>query len=135
MARPILIIEDDPDIAEVLRYSLEAQKFETRLASTGKEGLAASLDKNQRPLLILLDQLLPEMNGLEICRRIRKEPATPHIPIIMVTAKASEADFANARAAGVDDYVTKPFSVRKVMERISALLHHPIESSRSLKIL
>jgi two-component system phosphate regulon response regulator PhoB len=112
MARPILIIEDDPDIAEVLRYGLEAQQFETRVAVTGKEGLAASLDKDRPPLLILLDQLLPEMNGLEICRRIRRDPTAPHIPIIMVTAKASEADFANARAAGVDDYVTKPFSVR-----------------------
>jgi DNA-binding response OmpR family regulator len=134
MTRPILIIEDDPDIAEVLRYSLEAQKFETRIAVTGKEGLAASLDKDRPPLLILLDQLLPEMNGLEICRRIRREPADPHIPIIMVTAKASAADFANAKAAGVDDYVTKPFSVRKVMERISALLR-PTESGRTLKIL
>ena len=134
MARPILIIEDDPDIAEVVRYSLEAQEFETRVAVNGKEGLAASLDKAQPPLLILLDQLLPEMNGLEICRRIRREPAGPRIPIIMVTAKASEIDFANARAAGVDDYVTKPFSVRKVMERISALLR-PTENGRSLKIL
>jgi DNA-binding response OmpR family regulator len=134
MTRPVLIIEDDPDIAEVLRYSLEAQKFETRLVFTGKEGLAASLDKDRPPLLILLDQLLPEMNGLEICRRIRREPATPRIPIIMVTAKASEADFVNAKAAGVDDYLTKPFSVRKVMERISALLH-PVERGRSLKIL
>jgi DNA-binding response OmpR family regulator len=96
--------------------------------------LAASLDKDRPPLLILLDQLLPEMNGLEICRRIRRDPAAPHIPIIMVTAKASEADFADARAAGVDDYVTKPFSVREVMEHIGALLR-PTENGRSLKIL
>lgn len=134
MARPILIIEDDPDIAEVLRYSLEARKFETRVALTGREGLSASLDKNRPPLLILLDQLLPEMNGLEICRRVRREPSTARIPIIMVTAKASEADAARAKAAGVDDYVTKPFSVRRVMERISALLH-PIDAGRALKIL
>ena len=69
MARPILIIEDDPDIAEVLRYCLEAQSFETRVALTGREGLSASLDKDRPPLLILLDLLLPEMNGLEICRQ------------------------------------------------------------------
>jgi len=81
MARPILIIEDDPDIAEVLRYSLEAQKFETRVAVNGKEGLAASLDKDQPPLLILLDQLLPEMNGLEICRRIRRELRSRNVRI------------------------------------------------------
>lgn len=122
MARPILIIEDDPDIAEVLRYNLEAQRFETRVTLTGREGLSASLDKDRPPLLILLDLLLPEMSGLEICRRLRKDPATARIPIIMVTAKASEGDFVNARAAGVDDYITKPFSVRKVIERIAVLL-------------
>jgi two-component system phosphate regulon response regulator PhoB len=122
MARPILIIEDDPDIAEVLRYNLEAQKFETRIAYTGEEGLAASLDKAHPPLLILLDQLLPEMNGLDVCRRIRREPSVPRIPIIMVTAKASEADYVDARAAGVDDYVTKPFKIGHVLERIEALL-------------
>ena len=122
MARPILIIEDDPDIAEVLRYSLEAQRFETRVALTGTEGLSASLDKDRPPLLILLDLLLPGMNGLEICRRVRREPSTARIPIIMVTAKAAEVDYASAMAAGVDDYVTKPFSVRKVVERIGVLL-------------
>ena len=122
MTRPILIIEDDPDIAEILRYNLEAQKFETRLASTGKEGLSASLDQDQPPLLILLDHLLPEMTGLEICRRLRREPSTSRIPIIMVTGMASEADYAAARTAGVDDYVTKPFSMSAVIERIRALL-------------
>jgi DNA-binding response OmpR family regulator len=122
MVRPILIIEDDPDIVEALRYSLEAQRFETRVAITGSEGLTASLDKDRPPQLILLDLLLPEMNGLEICRRLRKEPSTAGIPIIMVTAKASEADFLDARDAGVDDYITKPFSVRNVLERISVLL-------------
>src|SRR5262249_20166340 len=105
MAGPILIIEDDPDIVEALRYSLEAQRFETRVAITGREGLSASLDRDHPPQLILLDLLLPEMNGLEICRRIRKEPAAAGIPIIMVTAKASQADFVNAREAGVDDYI------------------------------
>jgi DNA-binding response OmpR family regulator len=122
MPRPILIIEDDPDIAEVLRYGLEARRFETRVAVTGKEGLSASMDKDRPPRLILLDLLLPEMNGLEVCRRIRREPSTAGIPIIMVTAKASESDFAKARAAGIDDYVTKPFSVVKVIERITTLL-------------
>lgn len=122
MARPILIIEDDPDIADVLRYSLETQKFETRVALTGQEGLSASLDKDNPPLLILLDLLLPGMNGLEICRRLRRQPLTEHVPIIMVTAKASAADLVSAKEAGVDDYITKPFSVRKVIERIDALL-------------
>lgn len=122
MARPILIIEDDPDISDVLRYSLEMAKFETRVAANGAEGLSASLDRDNPPALILLDLLLPGMNGLEVCRRLRREPLTEHTPILMVTAKSSEADFARALAAGVDDYITKPFSIRKVIERIDALL-------------
>lgn len=122
MTRPILIIEDDPDIAEVVRYSLERQNFETRIAQNGKDGLSASLDSENPPSLILLDLLLPGMNGFEICRRLRREPLTQHTPILMVTAKASEADFAKALAAGVDDYITKPFSIRAVIDRIDILL-------------
>lgn len=122
MTRPILIIEDDPDIADILRYSLEVKKFETRVAFTGKDGLSASLDRDNPPALILLDLLLPGMNGIEICRRLRREPLTERVPIIMVTAKASETDFANARAVGVDDYITKPFSIHEVLERIEVLL-------------
>ena len=134
MARPILIIEDDPYIAEALRYSLEAQRFETRVVNTGREGLSASQDKERPPLLILLDLLLPGMNGLEICRRLRRDPSTAQIPIIMVTARTSEADFISAREAGVDDYITKPFSIRSVMERISMLLAS-VESGRTPRIL
>jgi two-component system, OmpR family, phosphate regulon response regulator PhoB len=74
------------------------------------------------------------MNGLDICRRIRRDSPAPHIPIIMVTAKSSEADLVNARAAGVDDYVTKPFNIRKVLERIDALLSAS-DRERTLKIL
>jgi DNA-binding response OmpR family regulator len=133
MGRPILIIEDDADIADVLRYSLEAQKLETRVALTGKEGLVASLDKDRPPLLILLDLLLPEMNGLEICRRVRSEPATAEIPIIMVTAKTSHMDFIKAKEAGANDYITKPFSVRELLERIGMLLAS--RHGRTLKLL
>ena len=122
MARPILIIEDDADIAEALRYSLEKDEFQTRVACNGAEGLSASLDKDNPPALILLDLLLPGMNGIEVCRRLRREPSTESTPIIMLTAKGSEADFARAWAAGVDDYITKPFSIRNVIERIAALL-------------
>ena len=108
MPRPILIIEDDPDIVEVLRYGLEARNFETRVALTGTEGLSASLDKDRPPLLILLDLLLPEMSGLEICRRIRREPSTARIPIIMVTAKATAADATPASDPAVTCAPTSP---------------------------
>ena len=122
MTKPILIIEDDRDIADILRYSLENRRFETRLAATGDEGLAASLDKINPPALILMDLLLPGMNGIEICRQVRREQSTENIPIIMITAKASEIDFARAREVGVNDYIIKPFSVRNLIERIDVLL-------------
>ena len=122
MSGPILIIEDDPDIVDVLRHVLQSREYPTRVALNGIEGLMASMDQAELPSLILLDMLLPEMNGIEICRRLRRETSTREIPIIMVTAKASEADFANALAVGVDDYITKPFSVRTLLERVDILL-------------
>lgn len=122
MNGPILIIEDDPDIVDILRFNLQSREYPTRVALNGTEGLMASMDQAERPSLILLDLLLPGMNGLEVCRRLRREKSTKTIPIIMVTAKASASDFADAKAAGVDDYVTKPFSVIKLLERIDSLL-------------
>ena len=122
MTGPILIIEDDVDIVELLRYSLQSKEYPTRVALNGMEGLMASMDQAERPSLILMDSLLPEMNGLEICRRLRREKSTQSIPIIMVTAKASETDFANAKAVGVDDYITKPFSIAVLLERVDSLL-------------
>jgi DNA-binding response OmpR family regulator len=122
MNGPILIIEDDPDIVDILRFNLQSREYPTRIALNGREGLMASMDQAERPSLILLDLLLPGMDGLEICRRLRREKSTKTIPIIMVTAKTSETDFAEAKAVGVDDYVTKPFSVVKLLERIDWLL-------------
>jgi DNA-binding response OmpR family regulator len=122
MNGPILIIEDDPDMVDILRFNLQSREYPTRIALNGREGLMASMDQAERPSLILLDLLLPGMDGLEICRRRRREKSTKTIPIIMVTAKTSETDFAEAKAVGVDDYVTKPFSVVKLLERIDWLL-------------
>ena len=129
MNGPILIIEDDPDIVDIRRFNLQSREYPTRVAVNGKEGLMASMDEAERPALILLDLLLPGMNGLEICRRLRREKSTKTIPIIMVTAKSSETDFANAKAAGVDDYVTTPFSVTKLLERIDSLLRRADEAA------
>ncbi len=122
MSRPVLVIEDDPDIAECLRYCLEMNRIEARVATTGEEGVCAALDKNNPPSLILLDLLLPGMNGKEICHRLRREPLTLATPIIMLSAKASSADIASGLDAGADDYITKPFSIREVIARIDALL-------------
>ncbi len=122
MSRPVLVIEDDPDIAECLRYCLEMNRIEARVATTGEEGVCAALDKNNPPSLILLDLLLPGMNGTEICHRLRREPLTLATPIIMLSAKASSADITSGLDAGADDYITKPFSIREVIARIDALL-------------
>lgn len=122
MVRPVLIVEDDPDIAESLRYNLEREKHDTRVALTGEEGLVASLDARNPPVLIILDLMLPGMSGTELCRRLRREPATRRTPIIMVTARVAEVDIAAGLDLGADDYVTKPFSVRELMARVRAVL-------------
>lgn len=122
MTGPVLIIEDEPDIAEVLRYSLEKAGFNTRSVLTGEEGLNASLDRTNPPSLILLDLLLPGMNGLELCRRLRNEPATQRTPIVIITAKALPSDIRTSLHLGANDYFTKPFSVREVVGQVRSLL-------------
>ena len=122
MPRPILIVEDDPDLAEGLRYNLERERFQTRIAPDGEQALGAALDERDPPALILLDLMLPNMGGLELCRRLRREPATRRTPIIMVTARASEADAATGLDLGADDYIKKPFSVRELVARVRAVL-------------
>jgi two-component system, OmpR family, alkaline phosphatase synthesis response regulator PhoP len=122
MPRPILVVEDDPDLAEGLRYNLERERFPVCVAADGEQALGAALDARNPPALILLDLMLPNMGGLEICRRLRREPATRRTPIIMVTARASEADVAAGLDLGADDYIKKPFSVRELLARVRAVL-------------
>ena len=122
LVRPVLIIEDDPDIAEVLRYALEKEAFKTRVALTGEEGLYASLDLLNPPSLILLDLLLPGMKGAEICRRLRREPATRDTPIVIISAKPIGTELFVTRVLGADDYIVKPFSLREVVARVRSLV-------------
>ena len=122
MTRPVLIVEDDPDIAESLRYNLEHDGLEARVAETGEKGLAAALDSKNPPALIILDLMLPGMSGTELCRRLRREPSTRRTPIIMLTARTSESDRIGGLDLGADDYITKPFSVRELMARVRAVL-------------
>jgi len=129
MAKPVLIIEDDPDIAEGLRFNLEREGLEARVALTGELGLAAALDARHPPSLIILDLMLPGMSGTELCRRLRREPATRRTPIIMLTARTSEVDRVAGLDLGADDYITKPFSVRELMARVRAVLRRTDESS------
>jgi DNA-binding response OmpR family regulator len=122
MTEPILIIEDEPDIAEVLCYSLEKAGFTTRAVQNGEEGLNASLDRLNPPSLILLDLLLPGMSGIEICRRLRKEQATHRTPIMIITARTHPADVSTSLQFGANEYIVKPFSVREVVQQVRLLL-------------
>jgi DNA-binding response OmpR family regulator len=129
MQRPILIIEDDPDISESLKYNFEREGLAAITALTGEAGLAAALNEREPPLLIILDLMLPGMSGSELCRRLRREPATRRTPIIMLTAKASESDRVAGLDLGADDYITKPFSVRELLARVRAVMRRLDETS------
>ena len=102
MQGPVLIIEHEPDIAEALSYRFEKSNFKTRVALTGEEGLSASLDKHNPPSVILLDLLLPGMNGFELCRGLRSEALTRNTPIVLISAKAFDNDIATAVELGAD---------------------------------
>ena len=132
MQRPVLIIEDDQDIAENLRYNLEHEGLKVRVAETGEKGLAAALDAQNPPALVILDLMLPGMSGTDLCRRLRREPATKRTPIIMLTARTSEADRVTGLDLGADDYITKPFSVRELMARVRAVLRRTDEHAAAV---
>ena len=116
----ILVVEDEEDIRELLKYNLEKEGYQVFGAATGEEGLRAVRDR--RPDLILLDLMLPGLDGLEVCRRIRGEAQTQPLPIIMLTAKGEEADIVTGLELGADDYIVKPFSPRVLLARLRAAL-------------
>ncbi|MCF6285431.1 MAG: response regulator transcription factor [Candidatus Hydrogenedentes bacterium] len=116
----ILIIEDDPDIRELIRYHLERDGYRTIEAETGENGLERVQEESVA--LILLDLMLPVLDGLEVCRRIRAESGSKRIPIIMLTAKGEESDIVAGLEVGADDYITKPFSPQVLLARIRAVL-------------
>ena len=120
MASKILIVEDEPDIVELLVYNLHQAGFETDAVLNGADALEQV--KIQQPDLVLLDLLLPEVDGLEVCRTLKRDPATASIPIIMLTAKGEAIDRIVGLELGADDYITKPFSPREVLLRVRAVL-------------
>jgi len=120
VARKILIIEDERDILDLVRHYLEKEGFRTRTAADGGAGLAAA--RQDRPDLIVLDLMLPGMDGLELCKKLRAEPATALTPVIMLTAKSDETDRIVGLELGADDYLTKPFSPKELVARVKALL-------------
>ena len=122
MLQQILIVEDDADIAESLRYNFEREGFRPVIAESGEKGLRLALDEKYPPSLILLDLMLPGMSGMELCRRLRRETLTEKTPIIMLTAKNTETDKISGLNTGADDYIVKPFSVKEVVARVRAVL-------------
>src|SRR6478736_1156820 len=116
----ILIVEDDRSLAEVLEYNLRQDGYQTAVANDGQDGLRQARLKT--PDLVLLDLMLPMVDGLEVCRRLRADPVTRNMLVLMLTAKAEETDEVVGFSVGTDDYVAKPFSVKVLLERIRALL-------------
>jgi len=132
----ILIVEDEVGLITLLKYNLEKQGYETITASDGKEVIKTAL--LEKPDLILLDWMLPNISGLDLCREMRKTFDLRQTPIIMLTARGDEADKVKGLSFGADDYVTKPFSVPELMARIAALLRraHPtpmLEKTRTFR--
>lgn len=121
MPTRILVVEDETDLSDTLVYSLEREGFEARAVRSGKEAVVGA-QAAPRPDLILLDLMLPDMSGLDVCRTLRADAATKDIPIIMATARSEEIDRVVGFEVGADDYVVKPLSVRELTLRIKAVL-------------
>jgi two-component system phosphate regulon response regulator PhoB len=119
MAR-ILVIEDEADLREILQYNLSQAGHSVQVAASGGEGLRSA--REAPPELVLLDLMLPDVSGVEVCKRLKKDPLTEDARVIMVTAKGEEIDRIIGFELGVDDYVTKPFSVRELLLRVQAIL-------------
>jgi two-component system alkaline phosphatase synthesis response regulator PhoP len=120
LKKKIVVVEDEPDILEVLSYNLKREGFEVTTALDGARGLEL-VEKNS-PDLVVLDLMLPGIDGLEICQRIKNNKKLSHIPVIMVTAKGEESDVVLGLGIGADDYIAKPFSPRELIARVKAVL-------------
>ncbi len=116
----VLIVDDERDLAELIDFNLRGSGFTTHVAHTGEEALAAS--RAQNPDLVLLDLMLPDMSGIDVCRQLRASPPSRGVLIVMLTAKGEEPDRIRGFEVGADDYVVKPFSVRELVLRLKAIL-------------
>ena len=116
----ILVVDDEPDLVELVRHHLAREHYEVATAGDGETGLAEA--RRRLPDLVVLDLMLPGIDGLEVCRRLRADPRTAHIPIVMLTAKGEESDAVIGLAQGADDYVRKPFGVKELVARVAARL-------------
>jgi len=119
----VLVVEDEEDISELIRYNLHREGYNVVTTASGEEGLDAA--RRSQPDVVLLDLMLPGVDGLEVCRRLKSEPQTATIPVVMVTARGEESDIVAGLELGADDYVTKPFSPRVLVARTRAVLRRP----------
>lgn len=120
MSIKILVIEDDPSLTELIKYNLEQESYAVKIEMDGEEGLLSA--QTELPDLILLDWMLPNLSGIEVCRRLRRGKSTKSIPIIMLTARSEENERIRGLDTGADDYITKPFSPKELVARIKAIL-------------
>ena len=126
MGRRILIVDDEPSIIVPLQFLMEQNGYETVVAFSGEEAMEAI--STNPPDLILLDIMLPIIDGFEVCQRVREKPELDHVRIIMITAMGSEANIAKGLALGADSYITKPFSNAAVVEKVKELLQQKNET-------
>src|SRR5438874_5069627 len=120
MKHKILIVDDEPDAVEMIQFNMKAAGYDVVTAADGAEALKKA--RSALPGLIVLDLMLPAVDGLEVCKMLRRDPATAAIPIVMVTAKAAEIDRVLGLELGADDYITKPFSPRELILRIKKIM-------------
>lgn len=130
MSGLVLVIEDEVDLATTLEYNLRAEGFQVRLAHNGRDGLIAAAT-DPTPDIIVLDLMLPDLSGTEICRQLREQERTRKTPVIMCTAKGEEIDRVVGFELGADDYVVKPYSMRELILRVRALLRRAHRSERT----
>lgn len=129
----ILIVEDEADLAELVRYNLEREGYLCQLAMDGHAALAAI--RTQTPDLIVLDRMLPGVSGDDVMTELRREPRTASVPVIMLTAKAEESDELVGFALGADDYITKPFSIKVLLARVAAVFRRATEPETGSAVL
>jgi len=130
IGKKILVIDDEEDIRELLNYNLTKEGYKVLLASDGNEGLR--IIREQKPDLIVLDLMLPGLDGLDVCRIVKNDRDLKNIPIVMLTAKGEEEDIINGLDLGADDYITKPFSVSVLIARIKTVFRRMEPDARSI---
>ena len=120
----VLIIEDEPNQAELIRYNLESEGYRVAIACDGEDGLIQAMETI--PDIILLDWMIPKVSGIEVCRQLRKNRSTREIPIILLTGRSEESDKVRGLDIGADDYITKPYSIKELLARVRAALRRPV---------